>query len=354
MKVFPDKLGDQLSNKQLAPVFIVAGDEPLLHMEACDAIRRAARDSGADEREILEVESGFNWGQLVETSQSLSLFSSRRLIELRLGTHSPGQEGAKALEAYAANAKHSDDVLLISAGRLDYRTQQSKWFKTLDAQGIFVPVWPIDFKRLHYWIADRARHYQLELSSEACHSLAERYEGNLLALDQSLIKLQLLHPPHSRLGLDEIEGDTGDGARFDVFTLTDACISGDRARALRIVAGLRAEGIEAPIVLWALTRELRTLLSLRQHMDQGQSFEHACKQHKPMIIERRRPAYQGALKRLPRMRLHRLLTFCQRLDLAVKGATSIPLWDGLSDVALTLAGGRGLLCEWREAYRSTG
>lgn len=352
MKVFPDKLAEQISHNGLAPVYVIAGDEPLLHMEACDHVRQTAREQGADEREILEVEAGFNWAQLGDTAQSLSLFSQKRLIELRLGSQSPGQEGAKAIETYCAQASQSDDILLVSAARLDYRTQQSKWFKALDKTGVFVPVWPIDFQRLHYWVRDRAAMHGFDSNSEACHALAERYEGNLLALDQTLIKLKLLHPASQRLTIDMIEGDGGDGARFDVFTLCDACIQGDRGRALRIIKGLAAEGIEAPVVLWALTRELRTLLSLRLRMDQGQSFEHACKGQKPMIIERRRAAYQNALKRLPRGRLQKLLTFAQRLDLSIKGNAALPLWDGLSDLALTLSGGRGPLCEWPAAYRS--
>lgn len=350
MKVFPDKLGDQLG-KRLSPVYIVSGDEPLLHMEACDAIRAAVRERGFDEREVLHVEANFNWSQLSETASNLSLFASRRLLELRLGGQSPGQDGAKALEAYAANAKHSDDVLLISAARFDYRTQQSKWFKALDAVGVFVPVWPVEYKRLHFWVRDRAARHQLELDTQASQALAERFEGNLLALDQTLAKLRLLHPAGARLDLESIEQSSGDGARFDVFNLTDACVQGERERALRIVQGLRAEGVEAPVVLWALTRELRTLLSLRQHLDQGQSFDHACKAQKPSIMEKRRPGYQAATKRLPHARLCKLLLFAQRIDLSVKGAAPLPTWAALSDLALTLAGGRGPLCEWAGAYR---
>lgn len=351
MKVFPDKLEEQLKQR-LAPVYIIAGDEPLLHMEACDAVRHAARAQGADEREILEVESGFNWTLLSDTASSLSLFASKRLIEIRLGNQTPGQEGSKVLERYAANAAHSDDILLIMSDRLDYRAQQSKWFKALDKAGIFVPVWPVEIKRLPYWVRERAEKHGLESTAEANHALAERYESNLLALDQTLEKLRLAHPQGTRLTLDLIEGEAGDGARFDIFTLSEACVQGNRERTLRIIDGLKAESVETPVILWALTREIRILLSLRQHMDQGQSFEHACKSQKPMIIERRRDAYQSALKRLPTVRLYKLLMFSQRLDLAIKGASELPSWDALTDLALTLAGGRGPLCEWPMAYRS--
>lgn len=350
MKVFPDKLPDAIA-KKLPPVVIVAGDEPLIHMEACDNVRAAARRQGVEEREILHVENGFQWGRLTESAASLSLFATSKLIELRLGEQSPGQEGGKVLEAYAAQARESDDILLISAARLDRKQQQSKWFKALDKLGLFVPVWPVDHQRLGFWMRDRAARHGLQLDMDAARLLGERTEGNLLAADQELQKLALIMPPGARLTAEAIASGVEDSARYDVFTLTDACLRGERERAVRIVQGLRGEGIEAPVILWALTRELRTLLSLRQHLDQGQSLEHACKAQRPMIHDKRRANYQQALNRLPHRRLHKLLLFSQRVDLAIKGGVDLPVWDALNDLALTLAGGRGLLAESPMAYK---
>ncbi|MFC3283797.1 DNA polymerase III subunit delta [Litchfieldella rifensis] len=350
MKVFPDKLPDALA-KSLPPVVIVAGDEPLIHMEACDVVRTRAREQGIEEREVLHVENGFPWGRLLESAASLSLFASRKLIELRLGSQAPGQEGGKALDAYAERIQGSDNVLLISSAKLDRKQQQSKWFKAMDKAGLFVPVWPVDHQRLGFWMRDRASRHGLSMDMDAARLLGERTEGNLLAADQELQKLALLLPRGARLDAATIAGGVEDSARFDVFTLADACLRGERERVSRIIRGLRGEGVEAPIILWALTRELRTLLSLYQHLDQGQSFEHACKAQKPPIFDKRRPTYQQALNRLPVKRLHKLLLFAQRLDLAIKGASAIPLWDGLHDLALTLAGGRGLLAESPHSYK---
>lgn len=350
MKLFPDKLPEALA-KKLPPVVIVSGDEPLQHMEACDAVRAAARERGIEEREILHVEGNFAWGRLHEASASLSLFASAKLIELRLAGSNLGQEGTRALQAYAEGVKESDNVLLLAMGKLDFRQQKSAWFQALDKTGYFVPVWPVDASRLGFWLRDRAVRYGLNLDLDAARLLAERTEGNLLAADQELHKLSLLMPAGARISPREVSGGVADSSRYDVFTLVDACLKGERSRVARILNGLRGEGVEPPIVLWALTRELRVLLSLHQHLDQGQSFEHACKSQKPAIFEKRRPAYQQALGRLPVKRLHKLLLFAQRLDLAIKGAASLPVSEGLHDLALTLAGGRGLLAELPSSYR---
>lgn len=350
MKVFADQLPAALA-KKLPKAVIVAGDEPLQHRDACDAVRAAARQAGIEEREVLDVEPNFAWGRLLETASNLSLFASNKLLELRLGSHKLGQDGSKALAQYAELIEGSDDLLMISMGKVDAKQQKSAWFKALDKHGLFVPVWPVDASRLGYWLRDRAALHGLQLDLDAARLLGERTEGNLLAADQELQKLALMHPTQARLGVESIAQGVEDSSRFDVFNLADACLKGEPSRASRIVNGLKSEGVEAPIVLWALTRELRTLLSLHQHLDQGQSFEHACKSQKPLIFDKRRPAYQKAIQRLPMKRLHKLLLMAQRLDLAVKGASPVPLWAGLHDLAMSMAGARGILSETPWTYR---
>lgn len=350
MKVFADQLPGALA-KRLPQAVIVAGDEPLQHRDACDAVRAAARQAGVEEREVIDVEPNFAWGKLLEVAGNLSLFATRKLIEVRLGRQKLGQDGAKVLAQYAEQLANGDDVLLVSMGKLDAKQQKSAWFKALDKHGLFVPVWPVDVSRLGFWLRDRAQRHGLQLNLDAARLLGERTEGNLLAADQELQKLALIHPPNNRLNVESIAQGVEDSTRFDVFNLADACLKGEPSRASRIVNGLKSEGVEAPIVLWALTRELRTLLSLHQHLDQGQSFEHACKTQKPMIFDKRRPAYQKAISRLSMKRLHKLLLMAQRLDLAVKGASHVPLWPGLHDLAMTMAGAKGILAETPWTYR---
>ena len=350
MKVFSDQLPPALE-KKLPKVIIVAGDEPLQHRDACDAVRAAARQAGVEEREVIDVEPNFAWSRLLDVAGNLSLFASRKLIDVRLGNQKLGQEGSKTLIHYAEQLANSDDVLLLSMGKLDAKQQKSAWFKALDKQGLFVPVWPVDVSRLGYWLRDRASRYSLQLDLDAARLLGERTEGNLLAADQELQKMALMLPSSARINAETIAQGVEDNARFDVFNLADACLKGEPSRASRIIHGLRSEGVEAPIVLWALSRELRTLLSIHQHLDQGQSFEHACKAQKPMIFDKRRPAYQKAIQRLSMKRLHKLLLMAQRLDLAIKGASSVPIWAGLHDLAFTLAGARGLLADSAWTYR---
>ena len=97
MPIRPDELERHLA-RQLAPVYLIGGEEPLFVRESEDAVRAAARAAGCNERVVLEVEAGFDWNRLSDAAANLSLFGDRRLIELRLPTGKPGTAGAKAVE----------------------------------------------------------------------------------------------------------------------------------------------------------------------------------------------------------------------------------------------------------------
>ena len=144
MRVRPDQLAAHL-RKTLAPLYLVFGEEPLQSQEAADAIRAAARERGYDERECLTVEAGFDWDTLRQRAASRSLFAGRRLLDLRLGNAKPGDAGAKALADYAARPA-DDAVLLITAGKLDWQTQKSRWFAALDGAGVVVQAAPVELR----------------------------------------------------------------------------------------------------------------------------------------------------------------------------------------------------------------
>jgi len=208
-----DKLPGQLK-QGLAPIYLISGDVPLLIQECCDAIRSSARKIGCEERIILHVEKGFDWSELTQHSQALSLFSSRRLIECHLPTGKPGDAGSKALQSYA-NEAGPDDILLIIAGKLDARAKTTKWFKAIDKVGVIVQVWPPEGGQFNQWIKTRMQSMGLQPSPGAVNLLAERSEGNMLACHQEIEKLALLYnnsPIDEETMLDAIT----DSARYSV------------------------------------------------------------------------------------------------------------------------------------------
>ncbi|AJE16863.1 MULTISPECIES: DNA polymerase III subunit delta [Stutzerimonas] len=339
MKLSPAQLAKHLQGS-LAPVYVVCGDEHLLCQEACDAIRQATRGQGFSERQVFNVETGFDWGQLIEAGASLSLFAEKRLIELRIPNGKPGDKGAAALLDYLARPAE-DTVLLISLPKLDGSTQKTKWAKALiDGKDVqFVQIWPVDAAQLPQWIRQRLAQAGLAADQEAVEMIAARVEGNLLAAAQEIEKLKLL-AEGGQINAETVQAAVADSARYDVFGLIDACLHGHASHALHMLEGLRGEGIEPPVILWALARELRLLAGIAQQYAQGLPLEKAFAQARPPVWDKRRPLVSKALQRHSAQRWNQLLMDAQRIDAQIKGQAEGNPWTGLADLCLQLAGTR--------------
>ena len=332
MRLRPDQLAAHL-RKTLALLYLVFGEEPLQALEAADAIRAAARERG-HERDCLTVETGFDWNSLRQQACSPSLFAPLRLLELRMGNAKPGDAGAQALSAYAARPPE-DVALLITAGKLDWNTQKSRWFAALDEAGVVVAAAPVEPQQLPGWIERRLRSRGLDPAPEAVTLLAERVEGNLLAAAQEIEKLALLADDRE-LTAQAVLAAVGDSARYSIYDFVDAALLGQPERVARILDGLRDEGIEPVLVNWALHQESRRLAMLAFARSRGQALEAALAEQK--VWEKRKPLLRQASQRLALTGCRRLLRACARTDRTIKGAETGSPWNALLANGLRLAG----------------
>jgi DNA polymerase-3 subunit delta len=252
-------LRKQLTAGELAPVYLLAGEEHLLLLEAADALRARAKALGYSEREVLDADAGFDWNTLAQTASAMSLFATRKLIDLRLSSGKPGKDGAQAIIDYCENPP-PDNVLLITATQWS-KAHEAAWVTAVENAGVFVPIWPLKPAELPDWIAQRMATRGLRPAPDAIDALAERIEGNLLAAAQEIDKLALLHGSQP-LDAATLEDLVADSARFDVFKLVDAAFLGDAARALRVLAGLRAEGEQVFALMGWLLNQLQQLARL--------------------------------------------------------------------------------------------
>ncbi|MFI2811695.1 MULTISPECIES: DNA polymerase III subunit delta [unclassified Microbulbifer] len=333
MRINPRQLPQNLK-QGLAPIYLVSGDEPLLVQECCDSIRAAARQQGFSERELLHAEANFDWGQLLASAGSMSLFAERKVIEVRLPNGKPGDKGSKALQEFARLASE-DLLLLLVLPRLDRSQLNSKWVKALDQRGVILQVWPVDTQEMPRWIHQRLRAAGLDAEPEAIQILAERVEGNLLAARQEIDKLKLLSDDNL-ITADTMRHAVASSARYDVFGLIDRALAGDAENAVRTLQGLRAEGVEAPVVLWAIAREIRSLLEIGEKLDQGQPLSRLVR------IQKRQPLVQSALSRLHPRQLEALLLRARAVDGAIKGGRDQDPWAGLLELTINLSGRRSL------------
>jgi DNA polymerase-3 subunit delta len=325
--------------KALAPLYVISSDEHLLSLESADRIRKCARQQGFTEREVLVAERGFKWGALAAANQSQSLFGERKLIELRIPTGKPGKDGGQALQEYAATLS-PDNVTLITLPKLDWTMQKAAWFGALQQAGVYMEIPLVERSQLPNWISVRLATQQQHADKASVEFIADRVEGNLLAAYQEIRKLALLHP-QGKLTFEQVQDAVLNVARYDVFKLNEAMLAGDPGRLMRMIDGLKGEGEALPLVLWAITDEIRMLLKLKSGMGQGRSLGQLLKEYR--IRGPRERLMDGAMRRVTLPVLQQALQDAAQIDRMVKGLRAEALagdpWDALLQLGLCVARG---------------
>ena len=290
MKLTTDSLAAHLA-RELLPVYLVSGDEPLQVAEAADAVRARARAADFSERETHAIERVADWDAVSAATSNLSLFAARRIIDIRLASAKPGVAGGAAL-LKLAQLRDKDFLVLISAPRLDRDAQNASWVKAIETAGAWIQIWPVDDQHLVAWLQGRCRRLRLRADDEALEILAERTEGNLLAAHQ-------------------------------VAQLGEAALAGETARALHVLAGLRAEGVEPTLVLWAINKAVHDL------------WKAQAARAGPMPPRTwQRPAQAAALaqglRRARSVPFGRVTLRAERADRMIKGRLAGDAWDELA------------------------
>lgn len=325
--------------RPLAALYVITSDEHLLALEAADKIRQTARAQGLSEREVLLVDRSFKWGELLAANQSQSLFGDRKLIELRIPTGKPGRDGGKALQDYAASLS-PDNVTLITLPKLDWATQKAAWVASLQHAGVYIDIPLIERMQLPAWLGARLAAQGQNADRECLNFIVDRVEGNLLAARQEIQKLGLLYP-QGTLSFEQIHDAVLNVARYDVFKLNEAMLSGDATRLVRMLEGLKGEGEALPLVLWAVAEEIRTLFKLKAGMAQGRSLGQLSKENR--IWGPRERLIEPALRRLSLSTLKEALQEAAQIDKMVKGLRakdhSGDTWDAMLQLGLKIARG---------------
>ena len=332
MKIQANQLSSHLL-KSLAPCYLVTGDEFLLVDEALDAIRESARGRGFLSRELHVATTGFDWNALTASTGNFSLFAEQRIIELRLPTGKPGKAGSAAIMELVEQA--GPELLFIVTGpKLDRSSSASKWAKTIDQKGVSLPLWPIGVRELPGWIANRMRAAGLQPDRDAVMLIADRVEGNLLAAQQEIEKLRLILG-EGKVSAEAVNDAVANNSRYDVYKLADAALAGDANRSVKILGGLRAEGVEPVIVMWALTRELRILAKLDDVIRQGGDLGGAMQ--KSGVWRNRQALVRSCIGRHRHGDFHKMLKVAGHGDAAAKGQRAGNPWQMATDIVVSLS-----------------
>jgi DNA polymerase-3 subunit delta len=336
MQLRPEALDGHLA-KGLSPLYVITSDEHLLALEAADKIRRTARAQGYSERDVLTVERSFKWGELLAANQAMSLFGDKKLIELRIPGGKPGKDGSAALQHYAKDL-NPDNLTLITLPRLDWQTAKAAWVTALQQSAVYIEIANVERAQLPGWIGTRMAAQGQSADRQGLDFIADRVEGNLLAAHQEIQKLALLYPP-GKLTAEQVVDAVLNVARYDVFKLSEAMLAGDPARLVRMLEGLKGEGEALPLVLWAVSEEIRTLLKLKAGMAQGRPLGALLKEYR--IWGPRERMMEPALRRIGMATLEAALQQAAQVDKMVKGLRAKQFagdaWDAMLQLALRVA-----------------
>jgi DNA polymerase-3 subunit delta len=331
MNIRPEQLESALAGP-LSSVYLVSGDEPLQVMEATDLIRRVCRAQGYAEREIFDVDGNFDWQLFSEEAANMSLFSSQRILDVRLPSGKPGRQGSEAIKQYLERPPE-DTILLITSGKLDKGSKNSAWYKAIDKNGAVIQCWPVGLDRLHPWVRQRFQSRGMQPDKEVVDYVCQHVEGNMLAAAQEIDKIHLLVGPGA-VGFESVREAITDNSRYSVFELVDIAMKGDRSRVLKVANSLFAEGVEPLAVIWVFAKELRLLCSAASDPSTAEY-----KLSRSGIWQSRMPLFKSCLTRHSEKSLQSLLKRCAKIDGISKGFESGNAWDELRMVGFLLASG---------------
>lgn len=330
MQIKPQQLADALQ-KSLSPVYFISGDEAQQLGELADLIRQSAKQQDFTTREVFFVDKQFDWKQLTAAADNYSLFTDKKIIDLRLPTGTPGTDGAKVLTAYCHHLPE-DVLLLITAGKINKEAQKTAWFQAIDKVGCIIQVWPLAGQELLRWMQDRLQQRGIIAEPAVVKILADRVEGNLLAAAQEIEKLYVLFGA-SKLNTQQIIDVVADSSRYDVFKLVESALSGHADKVLKILASIKAEGIAPAIALWAITRETRILIAYKA--SQGHGARELFLKNNGVWGERKQ-LIEAAAKKLSPYELNLILALGAKADRQIKGQQQGDAWETLLEACLGL------------------
>jgi DNA polymerase-3 subunit delta len=322
----------------LANCYFIFGDEPLQQSESIDAIRLAAKQHGYTEREVFQITPNFEWASLFSSVNTSSLFSQKRLIECCLNEGKIGKGIADTLTKLATLPHSTSIVFLLSASKLDTKIQHSKGFSQLEQKGITICARSLSTKEALVWIEKRLIMAGFQTTPLVTQALFERTEGNLLAASQVITKLQLCVDPQKKpvLSIEYIRTIISTDTRFTIYDLVDSSLSGSVERTSRIFSSLKGEGVDPILVLWAITREVRTILALFSKMHSGQVSSTLLSEHG--VWKNREPLIKSFVNRFSPSALQNILLKSKKVDDIVKGRMQGSAWDPLFSICLMLTG----------------
>jgi DNA polymerase III subunit delta len=330
MRCYVNQLESKL-RQGMHPVYIVMGEEPFQVQRCIDQIHAYAKKNGYDEVIKFTLLPQFDWQEVIQEYNSLSLFSTLRIIEIDLSDQKPGQPGANAFKQLS-ELDNQDCILIIKGEKAGQDIQKTAWFKALDAKGMFIPCYEITGNHLYQWLDSECHALQVSLTQDAKHILLEANQGNLLAIFQELEKLALIYGSEL-VDSEKLHPVLVNQSKFDIFDLSDAILQGEPVKIIEILTTLKQLNTEPTSVLWTLSRDAQQLLDMNIALHAGHTMPLVLKQFK--VWKNKQLLFQNALNRISQQQLQNIIQLLAQFDTAFKSGSLISPWQSLAQICLS-------------------
>jgi DNA polymerase-3 subunit delta len=314
----------QLKTGSFLPVYFFYGEEPFLVERAGRRVMEQAVDQSMKDFNLnIYYGADCKGTEILDTSQTLPMFSERRVVVVRQADKLPAatQEG---LLPYLANPC-PETCLLFLAAKPDLRR---KFFLELKKHPGTLEFKKLYDNRLGPFIAGEAQAHAKKIDAAGAEMLGFMVGNNLQELVSQIEKAALYSGDRQVIGVEDIKAIVSQSKTFTAFELARFMGEKNLPKALATLQSMLQNGEEAVMILGALASHFRRIWRIRELLDHKMTSADIGKQLKINAYFLGEQVAQA--KKYPVPELQTLFERLYRGDVGVKtGASPATVLQGL-------------------------
>ncbi len=204
---------------------------------------------------------------LATASRTMPMFARRRLVVVRQATKVTPAEWAAFSGTYFDNPIDTTTLVIDWGERKP--DGRKRWVKNAGKNGIVAECKPLYDNEVPSFLRFAAGRAGKQLTPGAAAFLAQSVGSDLHALSDAVARLALFVGFEPRIEEADVEAAIATTKAHEVWDLTDAVAERDLPGALTVLGRVRAQGAEAPQLLFHLHRTVRQLWLAKEAVASG-------------------------------------------------------------------------------------
>ena len=332
MQIYYNQLDKQLS-ENLKPIYIIAGNE-VYQEEACvEKIIRVAHTNDYTEHDVMYVEKTFDWSSFDSLNSNLSLFSEKKIIEIRFLTKTVGAPAEKKILECISNYD-DQNILIFRLPELKAADFRKKYLGSKNIDVGLIRLYPITKKTMITELNSIVQKFKYKINSNCINFIADMYEGNMVSANQALIKIDLMIGKDEEVNLDFLKKVFTKDVDFEASNLVDYSIEGNLDKIQTCINFLKQNSYPTQYIIWSFIRSFRSILFNLDAIKDGKSKDDILRSIWPY---ERKNLMAYSLTKLSPNKIESYLGILVRLDMQSKNVLGGNIWDSIYDLSVSVA-----------------